>query len=95
VVPVIAPLRGPLPRGARWVMNSVAVAMLGWIVYCLVAWATHSGIWRITWELIASHQRGKPDGRSIAFISMIPGFALVLVVSGTTYALLRRRQRDP
>jgi hypothetical protein len=81
-----------LPRGARWLMNGLAVAVFGWMVYCLVAWATHSGIWRITWDLIASHQRGKPDGLSIAFISMTPGFALVVAVAWPTHALLRRRR---
>lgn len=85
------PLRGPLPRGVRWLMNTLAVVTLAWMAYCLVAWWTRSGIWRITWDFIASHQRGKPDGLSTAFISMTPGFAVVLVVGGTTYALLRRR----
>ena len=88
---MIAPLRGPLPRGARWDANTVAVATLGWMAYCLIAWATHSGIWRITWEFIASHQRARPDGLSIAFISILPGSAVTLAVGGTTYALLRRR----
>jgi hypothetical protein len=81
-----------LPRGVRWLMNSLAVAVLAWMAYCLVAWATHSGIWRITWDLIASHQRGKPDGLSIAFISMTPGFAVVVVVAWPTHALLRWRR---
>lgn len=81
-----------LPRGVRWLMNGLAVAVFGWMVYCLVAWATHSGIWRITWDFIASHQRGKPDGRSIAFISMTPGFALVVAVAWPTHTLLRRRR---
>ncbi len=88
---MIAPLRGPLPRWARGVMNTLAVATLGWMVYCVVAWATHSGIWRITWDFIAAHQRGKPDGLSIAFISMIPGFAVVVAVAWPTHAVLRRR----
>ncbi len=89
---MIQPLRGPLPRWARWVMNTLAVAVFAWMVYCVVAWATHSGIWKITWDFIASHQRGKPDGLSIAFISMTPGFALAGAVGWPTLALLRRRR---
>jgi hypothetical protein len=72
-------------------MNTLSVAVFGWMIYCLVAWATHSGIWRITWGFIASHECGKPDGRSIAFISMTPGFALLAVVARPIHALLRLR----
>jgi hypothetical protein len=78
------------PRRVRWLVNTLAVATLGWMAYyCLYAWITHSGIWRIVWNAIASNQRATPSALSVAFISWGLGLAIVLLVGWQLRRLLR------
>jgi len=64
--------------------------MLAWTAYCIYAWVTHSGIWQVTWNTVAAHQRGTPDSQSVALISWGIGLAVMLVVGWPTLQLLRR-----
>ena len=72
-------------------MTALGIITLVWTVYCAYAWITHSGIWRETWNLIASHQRGKPDFTTVALIQWAFGLGIVLVVGWPTLRLLRPR----
>jgi hypothetical protein len=86
-------LRSEVPRWALWLMNALAIAALGWTAYCLYAWVTRSGIWRITWNLIASHQRGTPDSLAVMITSWGLGFTPLVVVFGPLLWWLRRRAK--
>jgi hypothetical protein len=83
-----------LPQRLRWLMNVLGTFVLVWTAYCGYAWATHSGIWQLTLDVIASHQRGRPEPMTIAFISWALGLAAVLVVGWPALQLLRRGITD-
>jgi hypothetical protein len=86
-----SPSAPQIPRRIRWLMNTLGTFALIWTAYCIYAWATHSGIWQMTWNTIASHQRGTPDSRSVAMISWGIGLGPMLVVGWPTLQLLRRQ----
>jgi hypothetical protein len=86
--------RSHTPRRIRWLMNAVGIAALGWTAYCLYAWGTHSGIWRIMWNRIASHQRAVPDPLNVAFIAWGLGLSPLLLVGWPLLQLFRRGVRS-
>jgi hypothetical protein len=79
-----------LPRRVHWLINALGIVTLGWTTYCLYAWGTHSGIWRITWNTIASHQRATPGSLGVAFTAWGVGLGILLLVGWPLSRLLRR-----
>jgi hypothetical protein len=82
--------RSQVPRRIRWLGNVLGVVTLGWTAYCIFAWATHSGAWKLTWNTIASHQRAVPDSLNVAFTAWGIGLGIVFGVAWPIWRLLRR-----
>jgi hypothetical protein len=72
-------------------MNTFAIGVLLWTAYCIYAWITHSGIWRIVIEVMRPMQKAVPDGRSVAFIAYGFGIGAMLAVAWPLSLVLRRR----
>jgi hypothetical protein len=69
-----------LPHRARWLINTLAVLLIAWTVYCIYAWMTESGVWRLTNNLFVTldHLNGEP--MQIALISWAPGLGIALMI---------------
>jgi hypothetical protein len=89
------PPRAPLPRRVRWLVNALGIAALAWTAYCVYAWWTRSGPWKIVWDAIASHQRATPDASTVALIAWGLGLGIGLVVGWPALRLLRRGTATP
>jgi hypothetical protein len=72
-------------------MHMFAVGTLLWTAYCIYAWATYSGIWRITRDVLRQVQPGTPDATPVAFVAWGFGLGAMLAIAWPLSRLLRHR----
>jgi hypothetical protein len=80
-----------VPRRLRWLMNTFAIGVLLWSAYCVYAWATNSGVWRVVMAVIREWQSAAPSERSVALIAWGFGIGAMLAIAWPVSLVFRRR----